>query len=419
MDKNFKGCKMVKEKWETVHRGIAVKKHPSRKHGIKPDIYYAARFQFNGKRTNSGLGWASDGWTLEKAIIELKKLKDKAKAGGGVETHRKKQVKADEELREKERQKKEALEKEAKDNMPLDDYFKNIYYPAISQEKKKKTASTEEHLFRLWISKIMGKKPFKNISAFDLERLKKEMLKADRAPRTIEYALTTLGQIFRHAIRLGYFTGTIPTTQVKKPKYDNKKIRFLSQDEAHILLNNLKNASQQMHDMSLLALHCGLRAGEIFSLTWKDVDLDHGLITLLDTKSGKTRVLSITNDIKFIFEKKGPGPMSELVFQARGGGKIKKISKSFSRAVEDAGFNDGIDDRRQKVTFHTLRHTFASWLVMEGISLYEVKELLGHASLTMTERYSHLAPDRNRRASATMEKLFKKKPDEDKKEKAG
>lgn len=53
-----------------------------------------------------------------------------------------------------------------------------------------------------------------------------------------------------------------------------------------------------MYEMALLSLHCGLRAGEVFSLTWKDVDLDHGLITLLDTKASKTRTVSITADVK-------------------------------------------------------------------------------------------------------------------------
>ena len=135
--------------------------------------------------------------------------------------------------------------------------------------------------------------------------------------------------------------------------------------------------------------------------------MEHGLITLLDTKSGRTRTLSMTSDVREALLNRGPGPKREFVFPARGGVKIQKVSKSIGRAVDKAGFNRGIDDRRQRVTFHTLRHTFASWLVMEGVSLYEVKELLGHASLTMTEWYSHLAPDRNQKAAAIMEKVFK------------
>jgi site-specific recombinase XerD len=72
-------------------------------------------------------------------------------------------------------------------------------------------------------------------------------------------------------------------------------------------------------------------------------------------------------------------------------------------------FNEGVDDPRQRVVFHTLRHTFASWLVMEGVDLYRVKELLGHKDLTMTQRYSHLAPDSLRGAMNILEEALKPK----------
>ncbi|GAB6147010.1 tyrosine-type recombinase/integrase [Desulfocicer niacini] len=399
---------MAKEKWETVYRGIKVKKHPTRKHGIKPDLYFTARFQFNGKRINSGLGWASEGWTLDKAIVRMNELKDEAKTGAGGATHRKKQVEADEHRKEQECLEKEQQEQEAKDSMNLEVFFKSIYYPAIQTEKKEKTHATEEQLFRLWIKPTIGEKPFKDITTFDIERLKKAMLDAGKSLRTLEYALTTLGQIFRYAESTGHHVGDIPTSKVKKPKYDNKRVRFLSLEEAHHLLDLLKVMSPQVHNMALVSLHCGLRAGELFSLTWGAVDMEHGLITLLDTKSGKTRTLSMTDDVKNSLAAMGPSSNGELVFPARTGGKIKIMSNSFRNAVQKAGFNNGITDRRQRVTFHTLRHTFASWLVMEGISLYEVKELLGHASLTMTERYSHLAPDRNRRAADTLGAIFQK-----------
>ncbi len=392
-------------KWNsTKYPGVRYREHKSRKHGIRPDQYFAIRYQKDGKRKEEGVGWASEGWTPSNVALKLAELKAAAATGKGEarlsESRAKVQAEKQQIQEEKERKKKESVS--------LTAYFQKIYFPAISQEKKEGTAKTEEQLFRRWVKPIIGEKPIKDISPFDVERIKKEMFDVGRAPRTIEYVLTTLGQIFRHAEKMNYFSGVIPTAQVKKPKYDNKRVRFLSQDEAHTLLKNLTNASQQLFEMSLLSLHCGLRAGEVFSLTWKDVDLDHGLITLLDTKSGRTRTVSITKDVKAVFNQKEPGGKQDLVFPARGDGKIQKVSKSFGRAVDKAGFNDGIDDRRQRVTFHTLRHTFASWLVMEGISLYEVKELLGHASLAMTERYSHLAPDRNRKAAQTMEKVFQK-----------
>lgn len=409
-------------KWNsTKYPGVRFREHKTRKHGIRPDQYFAIRYQKDGKRKEEGVGWASEGWTPSKVALKLAELKTAATTGEGENRLSEARAKVEDEKQQEQAR----LKQEEAENLPLSTYFDEIYYPAISQEKKEKTAATEEQLFRVWIKgkkkkgkspkvNALGNKPMKDISPFDLERLKKEMTAAGKSPRTIEYTLTTLGQIFRHAERLGYFRGDIPTTKVKKPKYDNKRVRFLSQDDAHHLLAILQKKSQQMYEMALLSLHCGLRAGEVFSLAWKDIDLEHGLITLLDTKPGKTRTLSMTAEVKAVFMAIGPGPKTELVFPARGGGKIIKVSKTFPRAVEQAGLNDGIDDRRQRVTFHTLRHTFASWLVMEGISLYEIKELLGHASLTMTERYSHLSPDRNKRAAETMEQVFNKKNDVEK-----
>ena len=81
------------------------------------------------------------------------------------------------------------------------------------------------------------------------------------------------------------------------------------------------------------------------------------------------------------------------VFKNTKGERFKKISKTFPRTIAQLGFNKGITDRRQKVSFHTLRHSFASWLVQSGIPLLTVQKLLGHSTIRMTERYSHLAPE--------------------------
>lgn len=91
-----------------------------------------------------------------------------------------------------------------------------------------------------------------------------------------------------------------------------------------------------------------------------------------------------------------------MVFPSDTGSRIAQMSKTFERAVEELGFNKEVLDKRKKVTFHTLRHTFASRLVQRGIDLYVVKDLMGHSTLALTERYSHVN-DENRRAA--VEKL--------------
>ena len=100
----------------------------------------------------------------------------------------------------------------------------------------------------------------------------------------------------------------------------------------------------------------------------------------------------MTSEIKEIFRNKQRGSNDDLVFPSRKGTVRKAISKSFMRTVNKLGLNDGCTDPRNKVVFHTLRHTYASWLVQEGTPLYEVAKHLGHSTISMTERYSHLAP---------------------------
>ncbi|MDR1235545.1 MAG: site-specific integrase, partial [Holosporaceae bacterium] len=136
-----------------------------------------------------------------------------------------------------------------------------------------------------------------------------------------------------------------------------------------------------------------------FDLTWNDVDFEHEILFIKDTKSGHNRNAIMTPDIKKMLEKNRQNSQSNgFVFTASIGGSIKSVSKSFSRSVESLGFNKGVDDPRQKVVFHTLRHTYASWLVMSGVDLYTVQKLMGHSTIAMTERYSHLAPNHLKKA---------------------
>lgn len=100
-------------------------------------------------------------------------------------------------------------------------------------------------------------------------------------------------------------------------------------------------------------------------------------------------------------------PQIRVILSSGGaGGKIRFVTKTFEGVVGGLGFNAEIEDRRQKVAFHTLRHTFASWLAIQVTPILTIKELMGHKSLAMTERYAHLIPHVKREAIGILEMSF-------------
>uniref|UniRef100_A0A7C4VRC5 Site-specific integrase n=1 Tax=Desulfatirhabdium butyrativorans TaxID=340467 RepID=A0A7C4VRC5_9BACT len=381
---------------KTKVQGVRYREHPSRKHGVQPDRYYFIRYRVEGKEREEGLGWASEGWTVAKAADVLAELKRNARTGEGEKTLAEKRAKAEAERQaELDRQRREQEEQEAarKESVPLSVIFRDYYIPFARDNKNSRSCDTEEHLFKNWIEPVIGMKPLKDISAFDCERIKKRMRTAGRADRTIEYVLAVLRQIFSYAKRFKIFMGENPLLTVTKPKYDNRKQRFLTPEETTLLMETLKAKNRQLYLMAMISLHCGLRAGEIFSLTWGDIDPEKGLLMLRDTKNSETRFAFMTESLKQELLTLTPGKPSELVFKDRSGKKITSISATWDRIVNGLGLNDGVEDRRLKFTFHGLRHSFASNLVKIGVDLYRVQKLLGHRTPKMTLRYAHLGQD--------------------------
>jgi integrase len=159
--------------------------------------------------------------------------------------------------------------------------------------------------------------------------------------------------------------------------------------------------------MALLSLFCGLRIGEILKLRWVDVDPERGLITVKDSKSGRTRFANITEQAREALLSRTIGKPDDLIFpDPRTGEQRKETPRTFERVVDELKLNDGRPDRRDHVVFHSLRHTHASWLVQSGVDLYVVKEMLGHSVISQTERYSHLRPGDTREASKVLENSF-------------
>jgi integrase len=148
----------------------------------------------------------------------------------------------------------------------------------------------------------------------------------------------------------------------------------------------------------LLALNTGLRKGEIFGLTWGDVNLVGAMVTVRGegAKSGQTRYVPLNAEaLKVISEWQAGGAADDLVFPGRGDGEpLDDIKKGWAPIVKAA--------KLEQFTFHDLRHTFASKLVMAGVDLNTVRELLGHADIKMTLRYAHLAPEHKAAAVAKL-----------------
>lgn len=206
----------------------------------------------------------------------------------------------------------------------------------------------------------------------------------------------------------GLVVGDSPTKNIKKPKVDNKRVRFLNYDEAEILLNELREKDTTTHDMALLSLNCGLRFGEIAALKWGHIDLERGIIEVVDPKGVQGRAAFMTGKIKTMLKNMKRRNPDDYIFTKENGDKLNDTPKVFSRVVAELGFNNGITDARRKVYFHSMRHTFASWHVSAGTDIYAVKSLLGHSNISMTERYSHLAPETLQNATRTLERAINK-----------
>lgn len=382
--------------WIKLDAGIRCREHKNRKYGVKLDRYFVLRFTVDGKTHQEALGWASEGVTLAKARLELAKLKEAKRTGEGARSLRECRLQ-NEAIRKAREEEADRLERTT---IMFATYWTESYWPA-QLHKAKGSLVAETALWEKWLAPVLADKPLVGITAADLEIVKSKMLKQKKAPASIKYAMAVVSQVWTMASRAGLVTAICPTKHIVLPKKDNRRQRFLTRDESKTLLEVLAERSPTSHDMAILGLDCGLRFGEVASLCWEDCDFIKGQMLIRDPKARANRFAFMTNRVnETLLNRKDRN--AGLIFIDGNANKLQRVSKTFRR-IADKMFNSDVDDPRLRVCFHTLRHTFASWLVEGGVSLYEVKELMGHADFAMTQRYSHLSPEGLRAAVRILE----------------
>lgn len=207
-----------------------------------------------------------------------------------------------------------------------------------------------------------------------------------RSPATVVRYLAALSHAMSIAVKEWGWIEQNPVSNVRKPSESRGRVRFLEKDERERLLDACKKSNSHfLYPIVILAISTGMRQGEILNLRWKDVDLKRKKLILHETKNNERRAVPIVGLAHEVLSdlRKVRRIDSKLVFPARDPEKPVDIRNAWEAAVTRAEIED--------FRFHDLRHTAASYLAMNGATLAEIAEVLGHKTLQMVKRYAHLS----------------------------
>jgi integrase len=302
------------------------------------------------------------------------------------------------------------------DNLTLGNYLDRWINDSVRDTVRQRTWERYEQIVRVHIKPALGRVKLKNITPTHARALYREKLDTGLAPRTVNYIHTTLSKALKDAVADGLITRN-PASSVKAPRPKKKEISPLSSEQAKAFLEAVRG--NRFEAAFVVALHCGLREGEILGLKWSDVDLDAGTLQVRRTlsealaghlfeppKNGKGRNVKLTaravealrNHLtRQIEEIESLGDRYRdqgLVFPSQVGTPMNAqnlTARSFKPLLKRA--------KLPNIRFHDLRHTFATLMLQNGEHPKVVQEMLGHATIAITmDTYSHVLPNMQRDA---------------------
>jgi len=283
----------------------------------------------------------------------------------------------------------------------VDRYIENVL-PVRSERQKLSNQL-------LWWKKALGDYLLSDVTPALIAEQRDVLLKGvtvrgrQRSPSTVVRYMAALSHAFSIAVNEWGWLDDSPMRKVKKPKEPTGRVRFLSDDERSNLLKACRRSEyEDLYLIVVLALSTGMRQGEIMGLKWNDVFLSDGFLVLHKTKNNERRRVPLAGHAFDELKKHAKVRRidTELLFAGNKSDKPMWFRKRWLTALEVAEISD--------FRFHDLRHSAASYLAMNGASLAEIAEVLGHKTLQMVKRYAHLSDAHTSQVVASMnEKIFK------------
>lgn len=251
------------------------------------------------------------------------------------------------------------------------------------------------------------------IKTSDIERLVNKRKEVGEKNATIKHEIGLIRSTINEMSKLGYRVNrdivfpTLKTTYRLRYLDFNEELALLRELDPNSLRNGLKPFEsrtaemqrnlQDNYDLVVFLLDTGCRYSEVANIPWSAIDLEHGTVNLYRSKVANEDVLHMSSRLREVlvrrFACRRTG--SRYVFENKAGQERGYCTQGIKKAIDRAGLNepDVVREKGGRVTLHTLRHSFASKLIKNGVSLFQVSVLLGHSDPKMTQRYAHLAPN--------------------------
>ena len=251
----------------------------------------------------------------------------------------------------------------------------------LNEHVSKKLSSKSFQSHSKTLISHFGKYALKDITPKLISEYKHKRLDGGFKPGTVNRELATMKKAFNLAIKEWEWIKENPVARVSLEQED-KRVRWLIDEEEKRVL---EKCPEWLRELAIFALNTGMRRGEIFSLTWKGVDLFRKTITIFKSKNKEVQTIPMNQRVLDLLKSKSKvrSIKTDLVFHNENHEPIShsRLHREFHIALNEAGIQD--------LRWHDLRHCFATKLVREGKDLYKVQKLLGHKTPIMTQRYAH------------------------------